>query len=95
MMEFWEMHDDKIYDTALIFAKNNISIIVEPIFLNNDNPTGEAYIQIADSKGVRTLDREDVFSRSYTGIWFDAVCTIKDGVAEAYDNWPEGIVVDW
>lgn len=95
MMEFWEMHDDKIYDTALIFAKNDISIVVVPMDPNNDNPTGEAYIQIADSKGVRTLDREDIFSRSYTGIWYDAVCTIKDGVAEAYDNWPERIDVEW
>lgn len=86
-MEFGEMHDDKIYDTLLIFAKDDVSITVSPELPNNDAPVREASIKIADSKGVRSLNVEDIYWRSYTGIWFDAVCTIKNGVAEQYEGY--------
>lgn len=84
LINFYEKHENKVFDTVLVLAKDGVSVTLEPSYPSNDSPLQEATIQIADAKGVRTLSKEDIYTRGDTGIWYDAICTVKNGLAETY-----------
>lgn len=85
LVDYYEKQDTKVYDTILVYADNGVSITLEPTGPSNDSPVQSAIIQITDVQGVRTLNNEDIYTRGDTGIWYDKICTVKNGLAEDYE----------